>query len=100
MTTATTTALPDTDDCCPVCGEHFSDPHGPGCPNTPAVDDEEDRAQQARLHAQYEQRAARYWVGAERARAEGDTGHAAELEDLAGQCQQWAIEALTASTAD
>ena len=31
MTTATTTALPDTDDCCPVCGEHFSDPHGPGC---------------------------------------------------------------------
>lgn len=93
MITATTTTLPDTDDCCPVCGEHFSDPHGPQCPNAPAEDDEQDAA-----FAKYEQRAARYWVAADRARAEGDTGHAAELEDLAGQCQQWATEALTAVT--
>lgn len=93
MTTATTTTLPDTDDCCPVCGEHFSHPHAPRCPNTPADHDEQDA-----VFAEYEQRAARYWVAAERARAEGDTGHAAELEDLAAQCQQWATEALTAVT--
>ena len=95
MTTATTTTLPDTDDCCPVCGEHFSDPHAPDCPNTPADSDDE---QDAASFAKYEQRAARHWVAADRARAEGDTGHAAELEDLAGQCQQWATDALTAVT--
>ena len=41
MTTASATLLPDTDDCCPVCGEHFSDPHAPDCPNTPADGDDD-----------------------------------------------------------
>ena len=35
-TTTPGTMTPDTNDCCPVCGEHFSDPHAPGCANTPA----------------------------------------------------------------
>lgn len=57
-----------------------------------------DHDEQDTVFAEYEQRAVRYWVAADRARAEGDTGHAAELEDLAAQCQQWATEVLTAVT--
>lgn len=35
----------DPNDCCPACGEHFSDPHAPQCPHTDSDlgDEEENR---------------------------------------------------------